>query len=437
MGYPEVMPHWDLYERHLDEAEFLQTQWENALIAPDKYLAHVAQREARLLAHVDALALGGDATRRRCLRPALLDEETSRTCAAALALLQQDGIAGRDAVLDALTNGPPSALPGLRRALELCGRGDVLTALRALLTHDVAPTVATLVLAVHAAQRRLPSIPLEDWLEHPAPSVVAAACHVLPFTDTALGPSLLRRWARALESPEHEVRDAALLSGAMLGLRTAWTYTRHVLESSKTPGRVPLLLMALGGNTREQSRLLELLQEPLARADVLWALGHGGRPEAADACLRLLADEDAGLARLATESFAAITGFPLEEDHLLPEDESLEDASPDAPVLLDVEQTLPRAIPTAASTWWKQQRHIVPGTRYLAGVPFSAATLIQSFTTTPARRWFALALELAIRSRGRVIVSARDFCFRRHRLLATAQGFAPRGEQPFWTLMDS
>ncbi|SEK53667.1 conserved hypothetical protein [Stigmatella aurantiaca] len=439
MAYPEVTPHWELYEVHLDEAEYLGTQWENALTAPDRYLVHVAQREARLLAHVDALALGGGEVSRRYLLPALAAEEAARVSAAALTLLQQEGTAGRDAVLAALTEGPPEALPGLQRALELCGREDVLPGLTALLTPDTAPAVTAVALEVHAAHGRLPSVALESWLAHPELAVVAAACRVLPFTGTALAAPLLRQWGQALESSEPLIRDAALVSGAVLGLRAVWTRCRQVVEDSGAPGRLPLLMLALGGNTQEQALLVELLGEPRARGDAVWALGHGGRPEAADACLQLLEDGDADVARLATEAFAAITGFPLVDAHVLSE-EPPEDESPDAPLLLEVEKTLPRAAPEAVRAWWarqREQRRFAPGTRYLAGVPFSVTALLQSFVTAPARRWSALALELAIRSRGRHIVSARDFSFRRQRRLTTVHGFAPRGEQSFSSLLDS
>ncbi|WP_158620012.1 TIGR02270 family protein [Corallococcus sicarius] len=440
MAYPEVAPHWELYEVHLDEAEYLDTQWENALTAPDRYLGHVAQREARLLAHVDALALGGGEVSQRYLRPALAVEEAPRVSAAALALLLQEGTAGRDAVLAALTDGPPQALPGLQRALELCGREDVLPALTALLTPDTDPAVSAVALEVHAAHGRVPSVALESWLVHPEPTVVAAACRVLPFMGTALPAPVLRQWTQALESSEPLVRDAALASGAVLGLRAAWTRCLQVVEAREPSGRLPLLLLAQGGNTQEHARLMELLDEPRSCVDAVWALGHGGRPEAVDACLRLLEDGHAGVARLATESFASITGFPLEDAHLLLDEEPPEDASPAAPLLLEVEKTLPRASPEAARAWWtrqREQRRFAPGMRYLAGVPFSATALVRSFATAPARRWSALALELSIRSRGRHIVSARDFSFRRHQRLATVQGFAPRGEQPFSSLLHS
>ncbi|HYO54396.1 hypothetical protein [Archangium sp.] len=100
---------------------------------------------------------------------------------------------------------------------------------------------------------------------------------------------------------------------------------------------------------------------------------------------------------------------------------------------------LPRAEPGTARAWWAQaceHGRFKPGARYLAGIPFSAAALVQAFETEPARRWPALALELAIRSRGHHCVSARDFSTRRHRQLAAVKGFAPRGEQPFSSLLD-
>ncbi|MFP2930624.1 hypothetical protein ACLESO_36585, partial [Pyxidicoccus sp. 3LG] len=74
---------------------------------------------------------------------------------------------------------------------------------------------------------------------------------------------------------------------------------------------------------------------------------------------------------------------------------------------------------------------------YLAGVPFSASALVHAFATAPARRWPVLALELAIRTRGRHRVYVRDFWARRHRQLSTVAGFASRGEQPFSSLFDA
>ncbi len=51
---------WEIERRHLEEAEFVLELWEDALDAPHYTLEELAEgAEQRLLAHVDALAVGG------------------------------------------------------------------------------------------------------------------------------------------------------------------------------------------------------------------------------------------------------------------------------------------------------------------------------------------------------------------------------------------
>src|SRR5687767_2503153 len=79
---------WDVIEEHLEEAAFLWTQWETALDAPDFTLSEVADTiEARLLAHLDALEIGGPAVARRLLEPALRDPDPTLSFPAAFTLL--------------------------------------------------------------------------------------------------------------------------------------------------------------------------------------------------------------------------------------------------------------------------------------------------------------------------------------------------------------
>ena len=62
----------DVVEEHLDDAEFLWSQWERSLVSPHHTLAEVATREEeRLLANVDGLVAGGASVRARLVVPAL------------------------------------------------------------------------------------------------------------------------------------------------------------------------------------------------------------------------------------------------------------------------------------------------------------------------------------------------------------------------------
>lgn len=66
---------WDIYEQHLEEAAFLWSQWELALVALDYVLADVTPLQGRLHAHVDGLVLGSEPVAKRILLPALASDE--------------------------------------------------------------------------------------------------------------------------------------------------------------------------------------------------------------------------------------------------------------------------------------------------------------------------------------------------------------------------
>ena len=74
----------DVLEEHLDEAAFRWVQWERALVAPDFTLAQTAEREERLLAHLEGLE-DADALD-MVVRPAFDSDEAPRISAATQAL---------------------------------------------------------------------------------------------------------------------------------------------------------------------------------------------------------------------------------------------------------------------------------------------------------------------------------------------------------------
>ena len=73
-GLPEDRVLWDVVEEHLAEAEFLVEQLERAFDSPTLTLKTLEKGvEARLLAHVDGLVVGGRPVYERLLKP-VLDE---------------------------------------------------------------------------------------------------------------------------------------------------------------------------------------------------------------------------------------------------------------------------------------------------------------------------------------------------------------------------
>ncbi|MFY2557024.1 hypothetical protein ACN469_05290 [Corallococcus terminator] len=146
--------------------------------------------------------------------------------------------------------------------------------------------------------------------------------------------------------------------------------------------------------------MVEHLEAPRLRGEVLWALGFSGRVEAADACAELLGDKLHG--RVAAEAFCAITGLVLEETFVQePPDDEPEEDDLDADLSLSFEASLPVPAPEAIREWWRTQRsRFDVQARYLGGKPWSGEVLMAALETVPMRRRHGLARQLSLESRG-------------------------------------
>lgn len=400
---------WELLEHHLEEAEFLWTQWEQALWSPELTLPEVSQGdEGRLLAHLDALVLGGPPAARRFLLPALASEEPSRIAVATWVLLSSEDSSGHEAVFKCLEATPEEAGPGILRALELLARDDLHAAFLKRL-----PGLPPEVQAGIIRARRLQRLALPDTLNGDD-VLQAEVLRALPFAPrTALGDTQVKR---ALGHDSAVLRDAALEVGMMLGSRDAWTLARERALSQEPSPRTVLLSLAVAGDSKDFADLVGRLKDEDVREEVIWALGFSGKLAAAEALLPLLHDEDHGL--LAASSFAAITGLPLAPPFILEELSEEEDAAEeeeDAPAPEDFRETLPgpRVLPGrvdahAVEHWWAGRRASLTQTeRYLRGVRLTAESLAMALETEPMRRRPALAWEVALRSGGTLFIEPR------------------------------
>ncbi|QRK11330.1 TIGR02270 family protein [Archangium violaceum] len=399
---------WDIYETHLDEAAFRWSQWEAALDAPDFTLADTAELEERFAAHPDGLILGGAPVARRLLEPALASDEPERIVTAARALLRAEEPSGSAAVLAALPLAEPPALASLRRAFELAPSSAIPAPLPSLLEkEDATPALCALVLDTLGVHGLATAARCTPFLSHPEPEVAAAALRAASRARLPLEPALLQR---TLNSKVPALRDAAILAGLMGSHPEAWAACRAAADSRVPDGRLPLLLLGLGGDERDLKRLLELLSDETLRANVLWALGFSGRVAAADACVTLM--RETPVAALAGESFSAITGLRIEGVHSTAKEEQEEDAGDDLDADLSPkpEDALPMPHPEQVAAWWREARvRLDSRQRYLAGQPFTPQALLDALVSAPMRRRHALALELALRSQGAHQVPTRAF----------------------------
>ena len=402
---------WDIVEEHLDEVAFLSGQWETALSSPRQTLASVAAGpEERLLAHVDGLLAAGAAARERLLEPALAGGDGEKAFAGALALLESPGREQVDRASELASAAGPEASAALTRALGLAHRPgidrDLLTLAGAADPKRVGPALDAL------AFRRLP-VPAEVLLRAgsmQAPEVVAAALRAARLAGPKASPFV----ERALRSPVVAVRDAALESGLVLGLRSAWVTCQQAAEAREPGSGFPLLALALGGEPSDVERITAALAVEALRPAALFALGFTGRAAAAEACLAHL--RDAKVARLAGEAFSAITGLVIQGELQAPEPAPREEPIPleledlGADLVPGHEAALPLPAADAVEAWWKKARTKLDArARYLGGKPYDAETAQDALAQGPMRRRHALGLDLAIRTRGEYAVQTRGW----------------------------
>jgi len=394
---------WDIYEEHLDEAAFLWGQWEFALDAPTFALDDVIiGPEERLLAHLDGLVLGGARVAEKLLVPALADDDPGKVTAAAWALVQAEDADHLDAVLESLRKADKKETrAAIAQALACCHRADLPARLLPLMGTSPPAIQAVIVDVVSArtAAGAASPLPIETLLTTRNPELLAAALRALrraPKPDCA---SLIEP---ALASPYVAVREAAIEAGVLLGVRGAWQACNKLVARNAGGSRLPLALLALGGELADLNTVIKRLGVEDLRRDALWALGFSGTSEAAEAALGLIDDDDLG--KRAGESFTTITGLPIsgaltkagETDNTSPPE--LEDDDAPLPVVKP-EDGLPTPNGEKIRAWWEKAKgQLQPGVRYLYGQPATAEAMRQAIEIGPTWRRRVWLLEIAART---------------------------------------
>ncbi len=415
----------EIVEEHLDEAAFLYRQWESALRSPAVALADVAcGPEELLLAQLDALAVAGGLAADRLLVPALAGDDEGKAFAAAFVLAAR--AEGVPLVLEALAEAAPPMRAAMERALQVLPVRDLGAQLRAQM-EKAAPAARLAIAGALVARREDPGIAVRAW---------DAAEEVLGLRAVSvLGKSSeAHRVAGFLRSKEPQVRAAAMEVGVVMGLREAWSACERAVAERDAEFAVAARLRALSGDAEAVKPLLEASVEPrLARHAVL-ALGLTGRVAAADALVDLMGGS---LGRLAGEAFSAITGLRMEGAYVAEEPPEREEPIPfeeedlEADLVPGPEARLPLPDGEAVARWWRgggkgsgkgERRLFDSGRRYLCGRPFTCGALLEEIAGGPMRRREALALELAIRTRGQAQVDVFALSSRQRADIESARG---------------
>ncbi|MGC4120064.1 MAG: hypothetical protein QM765_36890 [Myxococcales bacterium] len=225
----------ELAAEHLEEAAFLFQQWEASLRAPHYTLPEIqAGPEARLLAHLDGLVLGGPAVADSLLVPGLEEDDPGRVFAAAFALAAAEPKPRLDPVAAVLAKDDPVQCASIRRALSAAPIVSLEEELLARFAAGGAPMRGHL-LAVLGELRVDPEAPLDALASADEPAVRRLGLSLAARFPHRLNPLHL---ARGFASPDPTVRCAAVETGLVVALQGALESLQQVL-GAPSPARAP------------------------------------------------------------------------------------------------------------------------------------------------------------------------------------------------------
>lgn len=403
---------WEVVEEHLDEAAFLYTQWEQALVSPLYKLEEVRDRvEERMLAHLDGLVVGGGPVAERLLVPALRTGNSGTAFAGAAALLLQSSAQADEAVLAAVRAAAPLQLVELQRALQIFPSPRRQAMLQQLI-FDGAPEVGAAAARVLGFQQVDLGPALSALLASDNEELRRAALYCLRYRPRPDGELAIRQ---ALAAADGEVASAGLLAAAVAGGRGVLDSCRVMIRNRHPALPTAALLLGLLGNDSDSGLLVDSVAA-LEHADaVIFALGLGGNQDTVDACVQWL--RTATLAPAAGEAFLATTGVDPDKEKLLAKGVDDPQQDPDAPDFQPeggMQSALALLDADAVAAWWSAHRSQFPvSERFFRGKPLERqdpGSWLAAMEQANMLQLHPLALALASVSEGKQLVQTRTLC---------------------------
>ncbi|MEP7120899.1 MAG: TIGR02270 family protein [Byssovorax sp.] len=389
----------EVVEQHAAMASFL---WELRGMAAASHhytLADLVEHEDRIEAHLDGLRIAGEPGWEVAIE-ALSTGEPGAFFTAAVAAVEARDLPGFAAVLDA-TKEEPEATAGVVGALAWAAPADAFAIVDPLLSGEHSPALLRLALATCTAHRRDPGPLLVNALfgaDAPLRALSFRAIGTLGRLDLA---GDLREVAPADDAPG---RFWSAWAGALVGVAGAPAALWSVARDKGPFAEVAAEHAARVGAPGEARQTLEaLLTWPGLERACLFAAGALGDP----ALLPWVLDQMAvpGLARLAGEVFARITGAPINgvlRGSPPPDFQSGPTSNPgDSNVTMDPDTQLPWPHEASGRAYYLAHRgRLAVGTRHLEGAPIDDAALARVLRLGVQQRRAGAAFESAARRPG-------------------------------------
>ena len=383
-----------IVDQHAEEAAFLALLRDYAVRAPHYDLEELAELDQRIEAHLDGLAIAGQAG-----HDALLEQLDAHAQGEAFALAVLAMQAGDDALIGrmrASLAAAPEARRGFAAALGWLDWDQARPWVEPLLASPE-PLFRAIGLAACGMHRHDPGPALLSALGHADPAVLARAARTAGELRRRDLMANIRAY-RAHDDPS--LRFWANWATAQMGDEEALGPLR-AFAGQPGPFQLPATMVLLAWQPRDTSMawIRQLMQAADTRRIGIQATGLFGDPVAVPWLIQQMRDES--LARVAGEAFSLITGadlalLDLELEALPDYDPGPNDDPDDEDVALDDDENLTWPDAARVTAWWRDHgARFVAGRAYLLGEPLGEAHCRQVLRDGQQRQRMAAACLLA------------------------------------------
>ena len=388
----------EVIEQHAEEAAFLWTQRDDAVLAPNYSLRDLADLDERVEAHLDGLRVACQVGWEIC-EEALGNKEPGEVFAAGVLAFESKDAERIGKVLE-IGCPDPDLERGLISALGWLTFEHIEESVKELLLAERSE-IMCVGIAAFAVHRRDPGTLLLQAISHPDARLRARALKAAgELGRTDLLPTILQ----SISDPNDVCRFFAAWSGARLGDRTTALFD-VLREIAEAPGSYTESALAIAFRCMEFTQAKTWYQQLRDNPDQLRlaALASGviGDPELVDDLIMLMEIQE--VTRAAGESFSMITGVDIEYEDLDGEEPEGFEVGPseeaeDEDVGIDPDEDLPWPNLELIRKWWKEHRKdFRSGVRYLRGKEIKKESLQDALLHGNQRQRAAAALELAIK----------------------------------------
>ena len=360
-----------IVQQHVEEAAILRNTRSGQVAAPHVKLRHLRRLDDRLAAHLDGVAVAGEAGWKLC-SAALADPGVGAVFVATVQAIEGRQAERIDRML-ALAEAVPALMPGVVSAFGWVSAPHLEGTIQAMLSSPAAMAVE-LGLAACAMHGVDAGAALAQALSAPDARLRVRALRV---AGDAGERGLLSACKAALADPLEDCRFQAARSAVLLGDRGAAVRALTDFALAAGPRQASALAIVLKALAPAPAGALltGLAQTPASGRALARGAGVSGDPRYIPWLIEQM--EGAALARVAGEAFSMVTGLDLALPGL---DRRPAEGHPSGPnddpddedVAMDEDDGLPWPDPAKIDAWWNGNRHgYQSGVRYFMGQPLT------------------------------------------------------------------